>query len=198
LIVNHDSDINEEIVTPTEGGFMGSPKEQATHTDPQGPNSAFSPTAYEDAQTRFAEAHRKYSQAQQDSQAAAMKRYEEAYLGYVSAMQATYNDVQQRTGEAYRDHARASQEAALGDDTQKLAEQAYLGYADAVQGIQRDAQERSESAFNNFVNDQRVAQDAFRQQGMDAYRAYLKAHQDAWVQLDVEAVIKALAAGYGA
>lgn len=179
---------------------MGSQKEQATHANPQGLTSDSPPIAYEDAQKRFAEAHRKYSQAQQDSQAAAMKRYEEAYRGYVSAMQAIYDDVQQRTGEAYRDHARASQEAALGDDAQKLAEQTYHGYTDAVQGIQRDAQERSENAFNNFVKEQQVAQDTVRQQGMDAYRAYLKAHQDAWVQLDVEAVVQAvsLAAGYGA
>jgi hypothetical protein len=179
---------------------MGSPKEQTIHTQPQEPIPASSPLAYEDAQKRFSEAHHKYSQAQQDSQAAAMNRYEEAYHGYVKTMQEIYDEVQQRTGEAYRDLARTSQDAALGDDAQKLAEQAYYGYADAVQSIQKDAQERSQNAFNNFVKDQQVAQDAVRQQGIEAYRAYLKAQQDAWVHLDVEAVVQAMAhtAGYGA
>jgi hypothetical protein len=179
---------------------MGSPKEQATHTNPQSPTSASSPLAYEDAKARFAEAHRNYSQAQQDSQAAAMKRYEDTYRGYVNAMQAIYDEVQRRTGEAYLAQARASQEAALGDDAQKLAEQAYYGYTDSVQGIQKDAQERSENVYNNFVKEQQMAQDAARQEAMSAYRAYLKAQQEAWVQLDVDAVVQAMAltAGYGA
>lgn len=170
---------------------MSSPTEQTTHTNSQGPGS--SPIGYEESQQLFAEAYRRYAQTQQDSQTAAFKGYEEANREYVNAMQAIYDDVQQRTAEAYRELARTSEEAALGDEAQQLREQAYLVYTEAVQSIHRDAQERSADAFNNFVNAQQATQDVIRQQGMDAYREYLTAQRDAWVQLDVEAVVQAVA-----
>lgn len=144
---------------------------------------------------RFSAAQAEYAQAQHDAQLNAQKQLEETSRTYLEQMRAVSEDSQKRFEEAYRALATSVQEAAGQEDAQARVEEAYRTFVETIRAVVEDIQTRGGGAYRDYTTAVQSGQVSGQQAGYDALRNYLRAMQDAWAQVDVDAVVDASAKG---
>jgi hypothetical protein len=142
---------------------------------------------------RFVEASNKLAKAQYQARGAAAKRTAEAYRRYLESISSLQQETQRRWQDTGASLSDGQQEDAQESDPQARYSNLYATYVRAAQNIQEDYETRFSEVHQNYLTELEVAQKDSETQFLEAYREYLRTKQEAWAQLDINAIVNAAA-----
>ena len=137
----------------------------------------------------FWEINTRYGQAMQEGQLIAQKRWEQAQRNYWTGLASLTEDTQKRYREAHVNHVQAVQEAFGQQDAQTRCTESYRDYISTLQGLREEVQKGLTEKYRNWTDELQRARKEILQFKREACRTYLRSQQEAWGSLDVNAAV---------